>query len=69
MVYYLVAVEKYKGQQLAHHPKRIETDAPRFNSRSEENPDVVTWDYIYFSYESDANRFFNRTNTIKEGRA
>ena len=69
MVYYLVAVEKYQGQTLAHHPKRIETDEPRFNSRSEENPDAVTWDYIYFSHESDANRFFNQTNTIKEGRA
>lgn len=65
MVYYLVAVEKYAGKHLAHHPKRIETDSPRFNSRSEDNPDFVTWDYIYFSYESDANQFFNHTNTIR----
>lgn len=63
-VYYLVAVEKYKGSQLAHHPKRIETDEPRYNSRSEENPDWPTWDYIYFTQERDANDFFNRTNRI-----
>lgn len=64
-IYYLVAVEKYQGRHLAHYPRRIESDTPRYNSRSEENPDAVTWDYIYFSYESDANRFFNNTNRIK----
>ena len=64
-VYYLVSVEKYRGQHLAHYPRRIESDTPRYNSRNDENPDCVTWDYIYFSYESDANRFFNHTNRIK----
>ena len=63
-VYYLVAVEKYKGQHLARHPRRIETDAPRYDSCSEENPDAPTWDYLYFANENDANRFFNRTNRI-----
>lgn len=64
-IYYMVAVEKYQGKKLAHYPCRIESDAQRYNTRSDENPHAVTWDYIYFSYESDANQFFNNTNRIQ----
>lgn len=64
MVYWQVRVEKYKDQVRAHAPLRIERDDLTIedfpqNSGDNDNPDGVSWEYVYFLTEEGANSYYN----------